>query len=78
MLTSIDNIPLSFSFVGNVIGVYNSTEVWLGFFGSYIGSIIGAVVTFLVLYFTIKSNDGNTLMYIGSDKPNGEEANYYF
>lgn len=49
-------LPLSFSFVGNVIGGDNSTEVWLGFFGSYIGSIIGAVVTFLVLYFTIKSN----------------------
>ena len=49
-------LPLSISFVGNVIGGENSTEVWLGFFGSYIGSIIGAVVTFLVLYFTIKSN----------------------
>ncbi len=49
-------LPLSFSFVGSVIGGDDSTEVWLGFFGSYIGSIIGAVVTFMVLYFTIKSN----------------------
>lgn len=51
------NYMLPLSFTSNIIGGDNSTEIWLGFFGSYIGSIIGAVVTFIVLYFTIKSNE---------------------
>lgn len=44
------NYTLPLSFVGNIIGGDNSTEVWLNFFSSYFGSVISTVVAFYVLY----------------------------
>ena len=43
-------LPQSFSFVGNIIGGDNSSEVWLNFYSSYIGAIISTGVAFYVLY----------------------------
>lgn len=42
-----------------IINNLETSNDWIGFFGSYIGSLLGGIITLIVMYNTIKSGEQN-------------------